>query len=222
MSKAQLVSPAAFIRPDSRVFIDTNILMHRGKDNRDALSHVLMNCSAGIEANKNPIVVPTKVWDELVKLSKQGGNHATAADKKKAEKATAALAYLKKAERAGFVRLDIGDKSNPYADDLFAAIFAVYGKRFSMCILTNDITLLLRIRVIAKSSPNLLIAAPITADGYLSFEPPEQLYRRGKRKLKNKEAEGDMREAAALGAALAGFKAAFLSEDKSKTRAKRT
>lgn len=73
-------------------------------------------------------------------------------------KARVALDFLEDAGAHGLVRTDIGDPSNPYADDLFVKIFEIYSRHYGVCLLTNDVTLRLRSAVAGLAGGDLLQA----------------------------------------------------------------
>ncbi len=133
------------------------------------------------------------------------------------KKAGNALVFLGAAEGAGLIRKDLGDVSNPYADDLFVEVFKRAAHRYEMCLITNDITLRLRIRLLAAETDRRLVTGVLTKDGLIEVEGDQALYERGARKLERKtrhldEGNGDTKdyyEVASLTPLLAAFQETF-------------
>lgn len=207
--RSRLVSPAHFVAPGRRLFIDTNIFMDTDPAKKGRLKRLLEHCSARILKHKNPVIIPTKVVDELTKHSQLDPASLSADRARAAAKAAMTLKLLRDAESKHLFRTDLGNASNPYADDLFVRVFQDFGDQYEMCLLTNDITLLLRIRMLALSSPRPQFAGELTRDGMIKLDSPQKLFRRGSNKLQRKLEEGDQREAAVLEPLLRDFQHAF-------------
>ena len=166
---------------------------------------LLERCADSIRTHKNPIVVPADVVEELARQSRK-------VDPDRAEairRAGVAMGFIEDVEALGLVRTDIGHDSNHYADSVFEAIFTRYANQYDMCLLINDITPLLHVRLLGESSQRKLVAGALTSDGLVEVESDQALYERGVRKLRRKQDEGDAREVAALGPLLADFKGQF-------------
>lgn len=179
--------PVSLIQPDCRLFVDTNVFMDTDPRRQGGLKRLFERCAADISRHENPIVVPTKVVDELKKHSTRDSSQVSKHRAKAFDKATNALRFIQAAETQGLIRPDLGDGSNPYADDLFAYLFKAFGQKYNMCLLTNDITLQLRIRVLAAQNKQNLISGRITADGLLEIAGNQALYESGLRKLAKKK-----------------------------------
>lgn len=212
-----VIAPEEFVQPDWRLFIDTNIFMDTHPAREGGLKALFKRCAEVIRANANPVVVPTKVVDELAKQSQRDALGLSEDRANAVKKAGNALVFLGDAEGAGLVRKDLGDVSNPYADDLFIEVFKRASHRYQMCLLTNDITLRLRVRLLAAETDRRLVAGVLSKDGLIVVESDQVLYERGSRKLERVRrhiAEGsatgkDRNEAASLGPLLDEFQQTF-------------
>lgn len=176
------------------------------------LKRLFERCGEQILENRNPLIVPVKVVDEL---TRQSGLNRTGmpADRVAAvDKAKRALELLDGAEAQGLIRKDLGDHSNPYADDLFVRVFEKFADRFEMCLLTNDVTLLLRIRMLAGSTGHKLYAGELTGDGMIQLDSLYELMQRGRSKLRRKLDEGGQREVDELEPLLADFERLYGSQ----------
>ena len=169
------------------------------------LKRLFERCGEQILKTRNPVIVPVKVVDELTRQSGLNRTGMSADRIAAVNKATRALELLDGAEAQGLIRKDLGDHSNPYADDLFVRVFEMFADRFAMCLLTNDVTLLLRIRLLAGSTAHKLYAGGLTGDGMIQLDSPHELMQRGRSKLRRKLDEGDQREVDELEPLLADF-----------------
>lgn len=216
ISQAQAIDPIDLVAPDRRLFIDTNVFMDTDP-RRQGLKRLLERVTPAIQHNKNPIIIPTKVTDELAKQSALDPLTLDADRAEAVRKAANALIFVRSAEAAGLVRNDLGDNTNPYADDLFVRLFEVYADRYGMFLLTNDITLLIRINLLGKTTGKRLGAGRLTSEGTIECETPQALYNRGFWKLRKlasrvDNGEGDAKdhlEIAALEASLGEYQRAF-------------
>ena len=179
----QLLDPVEFLQPHRRLFIDTNIFMHADEG---ALKRLFERGQSAILANSNPVVVPTKVVRELAQQSRR---HPASADEAEAikeadaiKKAGNALAFLESASKVGLIRKDLGHITNPYADDLFLLLLDRFSDTYEMCLLTDDITVRLRVRLLAHQRAKRLLAGVLTRDGDLEVESDQALFERGVRK----------------------------------------
>jgi hypothetical protein len=200
-----LLDPAEFVCQGYRLFIDTNIFMDVDPMRKGRLKRLFERCGEQILENRNPVIVPVKVVDELTRQSGLNRTGMSADRIAAVNKATIALELLDGAEAQGLIRKDLGDHSNPYADDLFVRVFEMFADRFAMCLLTNDVTLLLRIRLLAGSTAHKLYAGGLTGDGMIQLDSPHELMQRGRSKLRRKLDEGDQREVDELEPLLADF-----------------
>lgn len=200
------LDPVEFVQPESRMFVDTNVFMETRPGFQGGLKVLVERCSVAILRNSSPIVVPTKVQDEL-KVN-QGKLHKRQPEK--AAKARNALIFLRSATDAGLVRTDLGDASNPYADDLFLDLFNGFATTYDMCLLTFDNTPKLRVRLLAHQTGRRLVAGHPSKSGDIAVESDELLFRKGQHKLAKLVANGgDPREIAELEAVLPQFERAF-------------
>jgi hypothetical protein len=222
--RSVLLDPAEYVRPGCRLFIDTNIFMDVDPARKGRLKRLFERCGEQIIAHRNPVIVPVKVIDELTKQSRLDRAGLSQDRSSAAGKAKKALELLDDAETKGLVRKDLGDHSNPYADDLFVRVFEKFADQFEMCLLTNDVTLLLRIRMLAGSTGRKLLAGQLTQDGMIQLSSLQDLLHRGQSKLRRKQAEGDSREAGELEPLLADFQRLFGAEltEERRIRAVRT
>lgn len=177
-----VLAPEEFVEPGRRLFIDTNVFVHTD----DALKGLFKRCRPAILANANPIVITTKVLDELAKQSRINPTGLPERDVAGPGKASNALTFIDAAATAGLVRKDLGDRSNPYADDLFVEVFKRYCDRYEMCLVTNDVELLLRIRLLAAETDRRLVAGVLTQEGLVEVESDQVLHDRGVRQLERK------------------------------------
>ncbi|MET4639592.1 hypothetical protein [Mycetocola sp. 2940] len=205
MAVRELLDPIDFVGPSGRLFVDTSVFMDDRPDRRGGLKALLQRCGQAILLNSNPIVIPIDVVEELTKQSRK-------VDPERAEairRAGVAVGFIEDAAALGLVRTDIGHDSKHYADSVFEAIFTRYAKQYDMCLLINDITPLLHVRLLSHTSSKMLVAGSLTSDGRIDIESNQVLYERGVRKLRRKQDEGDAREVAALSPLLADFKGQF-------------
>lgn len=188
VSEATMIfDPADLVAPDARLFIDTNVFMETSPERKGGLQRLFARVAPKIEEGGSPVVVPTKVVAELTKQSGQDAGQEEPERVEAINKAANALVFLKSASEHGLVRKDLGEDSNPYADDLFVDLFTAYAGRYSMALLTNDITLLLRINLLGIQRGAWLIAGRLTGDGLIECEVPQVLYERGLAKLRRIE-----------------------------------
>lgn len=216
-SDVQLLDPVDFLQPNRRLFIDTNIFMDTDARRSGSLKRLFERGQSAIIANNNPIVVPTKVVGELTKQSQIDPATETEERAEAIKKAGAALTFLESASSVGLVRKDLGDDTNPYADDLFLMLFQRFAGTYEMCLLTHDITIKLRIRLLARQLAKRLLVGVLTKDGDLEVDSDRALFERGHRKYSRHAAhvaEGnatfkDESEVAALKPLLDDFAKAF-------------
>lgn len=209
MSSPALLDPVDFVGPEGRLLIDTSVFMDDRPVRRGGLKALLERCGDTIRLNQNPIVIPTDVVEELTKQSRK-------VDPDRAEairRAGVALGFIEDVRAMGLAKTDIGHDSKHYADSVFEAIFNRYANQYDMCLLINDITPLLHVRLLGQSSPRKLVAGSLTSEGLVEVESNQVLYERGVRKLRRKQDEGDAREVAVLGSLLADFKGQFGTSD---------
>lgn len=200
------LDPVEFVQPESRMFVDTNVFMETRPGFQGGLKVLVERCSVAILRNGSPIVVPTKVQDEL----KVNQRKLHKSQPEKAAKARNALIFLRSATDAGLVRTDLGDASNPYADNLFLDLFNGFATTYDMCLLTFDITPKLRVRLLSHQTGRRLVAGHPSKNGDIAVESDELLFRKGQHKLAKLVANGgDPREIAELEAVLPQFERAF-------------
>ncbi len=213
----QLLDPVEFLQPNRRLFIDTNVFMDTDARRAGGLKRLFERGQSVILANGSAVIVPTKVVGELTKQSRIDPTGETAERAEAIKKAAAALTFLESASKVGLVRKNLGDDTNPYADDLFLRLFERFAGTYEMCLLTHDITIKLRIRLLAHRLAKPLLVGVLTKDGDLEVDSDESLFERGFRKYKRHSAhiaEGtgtfkDESEVAALKPILDDFRKAF-------------
>lgn len=211
------LAPEDFVQPEHRLFIDTNVFMDTDPAHGGGLKRLFERCAEAIRAHENPVVVPSKVVDELTKQSVIDTSGLSEERAGSIKKAGNALVFLSAAVDAGLIRTDLGDISNPYADDLFVEVFKRAAHRYEMCLLTNDITLRLRIRLLAAETDRRLVAGVLTKDGLIEVDSDQALYARASRKharMTRHVEEGlgtdkDQNEIAALAPLLGDFQQTF-------------
>jgi len=212
-----LLDPVEFLQPNRRLFIDTNIFMDTDPRRAGGLKRLFERGQGTILKNGNPIVVPTKVVGELTKQSRLDASNETEERSEAINKAAAALTFLDSASKVGLIRKDLGDDTNPYADDLFLQLFERFAGTYEMCLLTHDITIKLRVRLLAHRLGKRLVVGVLTKDGELQVDADQMLFDRGMRKYARHEsrlAEGsgtfkDESEVATLKPLLDDFRKAF-------------
>ncbi len=180
---ASILAPEDFVETGRRLFIDTNVFMDTDTARSAGLKRLFERCKDVAIRNGNGIVVPSKVIDEL---SKQSGLDVSLFTEERAAAVRRAgqwLTALESAAAHGLIRKDLGDGSNPYADDLFVDLFTHFSGRYDMSLLTNDITLRLRIRMLAAEAKCQLVAGTVDVDGRIAVDSDQDLYQRGARKL---------------------------------------
>lgn len=180
---AAVISPEDFVKTGRRLFIDTNVFMDTDTPRSAGLKMLFERCKDLAIRNGNGIVVPSKVIDELAKQSSLDVSLFTEERAAAVRRAGQWLTVLGSAAAHGLVRKDLGDGSNPYADDLFVDLFTHFGDQYDMCLLTNDITLRLRIRLLSVEAKGRLVAGTVQADGRIAVDSDQELYERGARKL---------------------------------------
>lgn len=201
----ELLDPVDFVGPQGRLLIDTSVFMDPDPRRRGGLGALLKRCGETIRLHHNPIVIPEDVVQELARQSRKVDPARTEAIRR----AGVALEFIEDVRNLGLARTDIGHDSDHYADTVFDAIFTRYADTYDLCLLTNDITPLLHVRLRARSSGRKLVAGALTGDGRVEVDGDQALYERGVRKLRRKQAEGDAREVAWLGPLLADFRGEF-------------
>ncbi|WP_240694724.1 hypothetical protein [Cryobacterium sp. SO1] len=147
------------------------------------LKRLFGRCKDVAIRNGNGIVVPSKVVDELYKQSSLDASLFTEERAAAVHRAGQWLTALESGAAHGLIRKDLGDGSNPYADDLFVDLFTHFSDQYDMCLLTNDITLRLRIRLLASEAKHQLVAGTVCADGRIALDADRDLYERAARKL---------------------------------------
>lgn len=211
----QLLDPTEFLQPNGRLFIDTNIFMHA---DAGALKRLFERGQSAIIANDNPVVVPTKVVRELTDQSRRDPSSVEDVEEAEAiKKAGNALAFLESASKVGLIRKDLGHITNPYADDLFLLLLDRFADTYDMCLLTDDVTIKLRVQLLAHQRAKRLLAGVLTKDGDIEVESDQSLYERGVRKHARHSARvvdgrgrfKDKSEVAALEKLLPDFREAF-------------
>ncbi len=183
-SPSQVLDPIEFLQSNRRLLIDTNIFMDTDPRRAGGLKRLFERGQEAILGNGNPIVVPIKVVGELKRQSRLDPTCETEERAEAIRKAGAALDFVESASGAGLIRTDLGDDTNPYADDLFLRVFEQFADTYEMCLLTNDITIKLRVRLLAKALSKRLLVGSLTKDGGLEVESDESLFERGLRKYK--------------------------------------
>ncbi|WP_144406395.1 protein kinase domain-containing protein [Arthrobacter sp. SPG23] len=176
------ITPEDFVQPEHRLFVDTNVFMDTDPAHQGGLKRLFKRCAEAIRAHENPVVVPSKVVDELTKQSLIDTSGLSEERVGSIKKAGNALVFLDAAVGAGLIRTDLGDVSNPYADDLFVEVFKRAAHRYEMCLLTNDTALRLRIRLVAAETDRRLVAGVLTKDGLIEVDSDQALYERALRK----------------------------------------
>ncbi|MBD9699451.1 hypothetical protein IGS67_08105 [Flavimobilis sp. GY10621] len=166
------------------MFIDTNVFMDTDPRHKDHLKSLFERIAPQIESGGSPVVVPTKVIDELSKFAKKDPSTTPAAQAAAFEKAKNALTFLRSAEAHGLVRTSLGDIGNPYADDLFVHLFEVYSSTYAMFLLTNDVTLQLRINLMALQLNRSIAAGYLIPGGHVEVPSLETIARRASAKLR--------------------------------------
>jgi hypothetical protein len=212
-----LITPEGFVEPGRRLFLDTNIFMETDEGRRGGLRKLFERCNDTARRNGNGIVVPTKVIDELTKQSLKDTTGLDEDRRAAVEQAGKWLEMLRTLAAGGLVRTDLGDHTNPYADDLFVEVFTRFGGQYDMCLLTNDITLSMRIRLLALAADRQLVAGTVSEDGRVAVESEQSLHDRAARKLERAtrrisegtDTEKDHYEVSALTPLLEQFRQTF-------------
>lgn len=180
---ATVLAPEDFVATGHRLFIDTNVFMDTDTERSAGLKILFERCKDVAIGNGNGIVVPSKVVDELYKQSSLDVTLFSEERAAAVHRVGQWLTALESGAAHGLIRKDLGDGSNPYADDLFVDLFTHFSDRYDMCLLTNDITLRLRIRLLASEAKHQHVAGTIGADGRIAVETDRDLYERAARKL---------------------------------------
>jgi len=183
-----VLEPTIFLNGDSRLLLDTNVFMSTSPQHKGRLPKLLERCQDAIFDNANPIVIISKVTDELTKH--------TISDKitpAKREKSKKALTLIADATANRIFRNDLGDPTNPYADDTFVKIFKTFSSKYNMCLITYDTELRMRIRLVGSRTSHYVVAGTLNEDGLIVVESNQELYEKVNEKiwyLKQREADG--------------------------------
>ena len=215
-SQALTIDPVDLVAPDRRLFIDTNVFMDTDP-RRQGLKNLFERIAPAIQQGGSPLIVPTKVTDELAKQSSLDPAGLDADRAEAIKKAANALKFVRSAAAAGLVRNHLGDDTNPYADDLFVRLFEAYADKYGMFLLTNDITLLVRVNLLGNTTGQQVAAGRLTSEGTVECEAPQALYNRGLWKLRKlvsrvESGDGDVKdllEIASLEGSLKEYQRAF-------------
>lgn len=181
-AEIQLLDPVEFLQPDRRLFIDTNVFMETDPRREGGLKRLFELGLHAILSNHNPIVVPNRVISELNKQSQHDTSTESEQRATAIKKAGTWLTFLKSASENGLVRTDLGADSNPYADDLFVRLFERFADTYEMLLLTSDITVQLRIRLLAQRLRKRLLVGALTKEGDLEVRSDQALFEQGLRK----------------------------------------
>lgn len=127
-------------------------------------------------------MVPNRVISELNKQSQHDTSTESEQRATAIKKAGTWLTFLKSASENGLVRTDLGADSNPYADDLFVRLFERFADTYEMLLLTSDITVQLRIRLLAQRLRKRLLVGALTKEGDLEVRSDQALFEQGLRK----------------------------------------
>jgi hypothetical protein len=211
------IDPVELVATEGRLFIDTNVFMDTDARRQGGLKRLFERIAPTILQGGSPVIVPTKVIEELTKQSKLDTSVLNEERAEAVKKAGNALVFLRAAEAQGLVRNDLGDHTNPYADDLFVDLFTAYSEKYAMLLLTNDITLLLRVNVLGVQLGQWVAAGRLARDGTVECDAPQALYERGwwkLRMLRGRVAAGDgghkdQHEIASLDTTLQEYQLAF-------------
>lgn len=190
MSTTEL-DPTEFAQAGRRLFIDTNIFMDGHSRWPGGIKRLFERTAQTIAAERNPIVVPTKVVRELEKYAGKHSARVAEGQVAAVRRSRNALAFLEDAEAHGLVRTDLGDDSARYADDSFLKVLEWAGDRYEMCVITDDITLQLRVRLRSAQLDRRFVAGTLTSDGLVAVEEDQSLFGRGNRKLEAKRQKLD-------------------------------
>lgn len=188
--------PEELVGVGKRLFIDTNVFMDTDPSRSGGVKRLFERVQGSIRAGAAPVVVPSKVIDELRRHGARSSAAALGPQHLASRKAANALVFLEAAGREGLVRNDLGDASNPYADDLFVELFAACAGRFAMALITNDITLQLRLRSLESTRSGAVSVGSLDADGAIVVSSAAALLARGATKLRRLQSlvqQGDAR-----------------------------
>ena len=185
------LDPTEFVQSGRRLFIDTNIFMDNRSRWSGGLKRLFERTAPTIIAERNPIVVPMKVVRELEKYAGKRSSRVAEEQVEAVRRSRIALTFLEDAEARGLVRTDLGDDSARYADDSFLRVLEWAGDRYEMCVITDDITLQLRIRLRSAQLNRRFAVGTLTSDGLVAVEDDQSLFGRGNRKLDAKRQKVD-------------------------------
>lgn len=211
------LDPIEFVQGGKRLFIDTNIFMDNHSRWTGGLKRLFERTASTIIEQQNPIVVPTKVVRELEKYAGKHSSRVAGDQVEAVRRSRVALSFLEDAEARGLVRTDLGDDSARYADDSFLKVLDCAGDRYEMCIITDDITLQLRIRLRSAQLNRRFVVGALTSDGLVAVEDDQLLLGRGSRKLDAKKQKveagvatfADRQDVEELTSVLAEFQSTF-------------
>lgn len=169
--ESRLIDPTAYVAKGSRLFIDTNIFMDTNPARKGGVTALVERCSDTILRDQNPIIVPSKVMGELAKHAARANDGSPAERAQAFAKAATAIRFIEGLAPQGLIRHDLGHESNPYADDLFVALFQSLAAHYGLALLTNDLTLQMRIRLIAAETRSDIVGGQLTQDGMIDRDP---------------------------------------------------
>lgn len=179
----RLIDPTAYVAKGSLLFIDTNVFMDTNPARKGGVTALVERCSEIILRDRNPIIVPSKVMDELTKNASKATGGLPVERAEAFAKAGTALRFIEALTPQNLIRTDLGHASNPYADDLFVALFRELSRQYGLALVTNDLTLQMRIRLLAAETRSDIVGGQLTQDGMIDRDPDQTLYEKGFRKL---------------------------------------
>ena len=122
---------------DYKIFIDTCSLMEE-----NCLPY-FRSIESKLKESNNGIIIAKGVYDEIEKHSNSVKNDL----KNKANQALEIINYLKKNNIAKI----FGDKDDGFVDNLFQSLFVRFRQKYNLCLITQDVNLMLDIQDLTKS-----------------------------------------------------------------------
>lgn len=173
--------PRSVLLRGGRILIDTNAFLEHETDRMGGLTALVTNSAGAILEQNAPIVVVKAVRRELELKSKQP---SPPENPHRAEKAAAALIFIRDLESDGLATTQFGAQTDHYADDEFDGIVQLAASLgTSICLLTNDNTRKITTRLHGARSGVEQFAGRLRSDGLMEVESPTELYRWGIKKM---------------------------------------
>lgn len=173
--------PSSVLLRGGRILVDTSAFLEHEPDRTGGLTTLVTNSAGAILEQRAPIVVVKAVRRELEIKSKQP---SPPENPHRAEKAAAALIFIRDLESDGLATTQFGANTDPHADEEFDGIVHLAASLgISVCLLTNDNTRKIATRLCGAQSGIEQFAGRLRSDGLMEVESAPDLYRWGIKRM---------------------------------------